>query len=168
MNLKFKPETTRELVLSALVIAFYVVVMYLTQSFSFGQYQIRIATSIYALSAVKSFLIVPLALANLLSNLLLGGLGPLDTIGGACAGLLTSFVIAYSKAKGWSNFWIALAITFGPGLLVPIWLSVLLNIPYLVLMPAIVIGQIIPGIVGVIAVAEIERRTASKCAVIKN
>jgi len=42
--------TTRKLTISAMVVALYIVVLYLTQSVSFGAYQIRIATSLYALA----------------------------------------------------------------------------------------------------------------------
>lgn len=46
---------TRKLTISALCIALYVVIMIYTQSFAFGQYQIRIATSLYGLSAIFPF-----------------------------------------------------------------------------------------------------------------
>ena len=42
----------QKLTFSAMVIALYVVILYFTQSFSFGAYQIRIATSLYALSLI--------------------------------------------------------------------------------------------------------------------
>ena len=37
----------QKLTVSAMVMALYVVVLYFTQSFSFGAYQIRIATALY-------------------------------------------------------------------------------------------------------------------------
>ena len=74
----------KKITVSAVVIAAYVVVMFLTQSFAFGQYQIRIATGLYALAAIYPFLILPLGLANFLSNTLMGGLGLPDMIGGFC------------------------------------------------------------------------------------
>jgi uncharacterized membrane protein len=40
----------QKITFSAMIIALYVSVLYFTQSFSFGAYQIRIATSLYALS----------------------------------------------------------------------------------------------------------------------
>jgi len=66
---------TKKLTISGMVISLYVVIMFLTQSFAFGQYQIRIATSLYALSAIFPFHIVQLGLSNLLRNTLMGGLG---------------------------------------------------------------------------------------------
>ena len=41
---------TQKLTISAMIMAFYIVALYFTQSFSFGAYQIRIATSMFALS----------------------------------------------------------------------------------------------------------------------
>ena len=39
--------STRKLTISAMVVALYIVLIYLTQGISFGAYQIRIATSLY-------------------------------------------------------------------------------------------------------------------------
>lgn len=44
----------RKLTTSGIVIALYVVILFMTQSFSFGAYQIRIVTSLYALSYLFS------------------------------------------------------------------------------------------------------------------
>ncbi|MDD3396570.1 MAG: QueT transporter family protein [Acidaminococcaceae bacterium] len=153
-----KLSATHKLTISALTIALYVVVMVCTQSFAFGQYQIRIATAIYGLSALFPFLIVPMGLANCLSNTLMGGLGVLDIVGGTLVGIITSSVIVWGHRRGLPSFFITLAITFIPGLLVPAWLSYLLNLPYLVLMPSVVAGQIIPGIVAAIFVTAVEAR----------
>ena len=56
--------TTRKLTISAMVVALYIVVLYLTQSVSFGAYQIRIATSLYALAYAFPFLVFPWGLAT--------------------------------------------------------------------------------------------------------
>ena len=69
---------TKKLTISAIVIALYVVIMTITQSFSFGAIQIRLATSLYALAYIFPFLVLPLGLSNLLSNMLLGGLSIFD------------------------------------------------------------------------------------------
>ena len=53
----------QKLTFSAMVMALYIVVLCLTSSFSFGAYQIRIATSLYALAYLFPFLVVPLGLA---------------------------------------------------------------------------------------------------------
>ena len=63
-----------KIAISGVVIAIYVVVMYFTQSFAFMQFQIRVATSLYGLSAIFPFLILPMGISNLISNTLMGGL----------------------------------------------------------------------------------------------
>ena len=85
--------TTRKLTISAMVVALYIVVLYLTQSVSFGAYQIRIATSLYALAYAFPFLVIPMGIGNLISNFLFGGLGILDMMGGFGVGILTTGII---------------------------------------------------------------------------
>ena len=70
----------RKLTTSGIVIALYVVILFMTQSFSFGAYQIRIVTSLYALSYLFPFLVIPLGLANFIANML-GGFGIIDMVG---------------------------------------------------------------------------------------
>ena len=147
--------STRKLTFSGIVIALYVVLMFLTQNFAFGQYQIRIATSLYALAAIQPFLIIPLGLANFLSNTIMGGLGPLDMFGGLIAGIVTSTGCYYVRKI--NKYLVAVPIIILPTLLVPIWLSYLLKIPYLVLVLSLGIGQIIPGIVGVFLAMYLEK-----------
>ena len=83
-----KSLSNQKLVFSALCIALYIVVMICTQSFAFGQYQIRIATALYGLSAIFPFLILPFGLANVVSNTVMGGLGLPDIIGGFIVGIV--------------------------------------------------------------------------------
>lgn len=159
---RFDYSKVRNLTLSALVIAMYLVVMYLTQGFAFGQYQVRIATALYALSALFPFLIVPLGLANLLSNVLMGGLGPLDMLGGAFAGLVTSGLVYLIHARQMNDWLLALPILLCPGLLVPIWLSQLIGVPYSVLAVSITAGQVIPAIVGVLIVKQLRHKIGGR------
>lgn len=143
---------TQKLVFSSMIMALYIVILYFTQSFSFGAYQIRIATSMYALSYFFPFLVFPLGLANFIANALFGGLGLLDMIGGCTVGIVTTYSIVLIK-KGNLNKWlIALPIILVPGLGVSIWLSYLLNLPYTTLAMCLCIGQIIPALVGVLLV----------------
>ena len=58
--------STRKLTISAMVVALYIVVLYVTQSVSFGAYQIRIATSLYALAYAFPFLVIPMGIGNLI------------------------------------------------------------------------------------------------------
>ena len=144
---------TRKLTISALVVALYVVVMTTTRSFAFGQYQVRVATSLYALSGIFPFLVLPLGFANFLSNALMGGLGPLDMVGGILVGLLTS-----SPRAPWIA---AAAITLIPGLGVPLWLSYLLHLPYFVLAASLLIGQAVAGVFGGLLLAALQKRLAA-------
>ncbi len=147
----------QKMTLSAMIMAIYVVLVYITQGFSFGAYQIRIATSVYALAYLFPFLVLPLGLANSISNMLFGGLGILDTVGGGLAGILTAFIIAGIRKAGINRAFIVLPIIFVPGLLVPVWLSYILNIPYAALAVSLCIGQIIPAICGAAVVSALVR-----------
>ncbi|CUH97562.1 putative membrane protein [Propionispora sp. 2/2-37] len=140
----------RKLTLSGIVIALYVSIMFLTQGFAFGQFQIRIATALYILSAIYPFLILPLGLANLISNTLMGGLGLPDIIGGTVVGIVTSSLVCLLARYRVNQWMMALPIIFVPGLIVPIWLSWLIAVPYGVLAVSLCTGQIIPGIAGVL------------------
>lgn len=147
---------TQKLTLSAIVIALYIVCLYFTQSFSFGAYQIRIATSLYALSYLFPFLVLPLGLANLLGNLLCGGLGLLDTVGGLLVGIITCYMHVLIRKRRLSRWLMVFTITFIPGLMVPIWLSYLLKVPYLALAVNLCIGQVFPSIVGVLLIRTLQ------------
>ena len=148
-----KSLSNQKLVFSALCIALYIVVMICTQSFAFGQYQIRIATALYGLSAIFPFLILPFGLANVVSN---------TGMGGFIVGIVTTSIIVFAKRRGCGNWIIWAAVTFVPGLGVPVWLSVLLDIPYLVLASSLLIGQCICGIASVMLVTALERVGAGK------
>lgn len=154
--------STQKIAIAGLCIALYIVVMICTQSFAFGQYQIRIATALYSLSAIFPFLIIPFGLANVVSNTVMGGLGILDIIGGFIVGIVTTSIIAYGKSKGCGNWIIWLAITLVPGLGVPVWLSVLLDLPYWLLASSILVGQCISGFAGMLLVTALERIGVAK------
>lgn len=145
----------KRITVSGVLIAAYLVVMFFTQSFAFGEYQIRIATSIYALASIYPFLIIPLGLSNFLSNTLMGGLGLPDMIGGFIVGVITAGGCCYLKKI--SVYLVAIPILVIPTLFVPIWLSYLIHVPYLILVVNIGIGQIIPSIVGVLLVKYLEK-----------
>lgn len=150
-----KMFNTKSIAVSGIVMALYITVMFFTQGFAFGQFQIRIATSIYALSAIFPFLIIPLGLSNLLSNMLMGGMGIFDIAGGFLVGILTSYFVYLIRKHRLNDWLIALPIILIPGLVVPMWLSYIIQVPYLILAPSVVIGQIIPGLVGVIIVKQL-------------
>ncbi|SHH74050.1 QueT transporter [Sporobacter termitidis DSM 10068] len=152
---RYMPVTAKTLAASGIVMAVYIVAMYLTQSFAFGAYQMRVATGLYALAAIHPYLIVPLGLANLLSNALFGGLGPFDIVGGFIAGALTAAGCFFMKKL--SVYVSSLPILVIPTLLVPVWLSPLLQVPYGVLVISVGIGQIMPAVIGFFIVKYLEK-----------
>lgn len=148
----------RKLTISALVMAIYIALMYITQSIAFGAYQIRIATAMYALAYIFPFLIIPMGLSNFIANFFFGGLGLLDMFGGFGVGVITTSLIVLIRKFQISHWAVILPIILVPGLLVPVWLSYLLNIPYSVLVVNVLIGQTVPAIVGTVLLPVLEHR----------
>lgn len=148
---------TQKMTFSAMVIAIYVVIMFFTQSFAFGAYQIRIATAMYALSYLFPFLVIPLGLSNLLSNMVMGGMGIFDIVGGCIVGIITSGLIVQIRRLNLNKWLMILPIILVPGLVVATWLSYILNMPYSALALSLCIGQITPAICGVILVKALEK-----------
>ena len=140
--------STQKLTVSGIVMACYIVVMYITQGFAFGQYQVRIATAIYGLAYIFPFLVVPLGLSNLLSNMLMGGLGFFDIAGGGAVGILTALCCARAGKRKMNEMLVAVPIAIIPAFGVSLWLSQILGVPYLLLALDLLIGQIIAGICG--------------------
>ncbi|MBQ9299140.1 MAG: QueT transporter family protein [Clostridia bacterium] len=148
---------TQKLAFSGAVIALYIVVMYLTQSFAFGQYQVRIATAIYAVAYLFPFLVIPLGLSNLLANMVMGGLGFFDIVGGGIVGLLTAGCCALLGKKRITHWAVAIPITLIPALGVSLWLSGLLGIPYWALAASLLVGQFISGMAGALLVQALKK-----------
>lgn len=140
---------TKRMTISSMVIALYVAVLYVTQGISFGAYQIRIATALYALAFLYPFLVVPLGIANLIANFLFGGLGPLDMAGGCFVGMTAAWAIVQIRTQGWNVWLTALPIWLVPSFFVSMWLSYLLHLPYWTLAASLSVGQLPPAICGV-------------------
>jgi len=153
-------NTLKKTALSAMTIALYFVLMYLTQSFAFYGIQIRIATGFYALSYVFPFLTLPLGIANALSNIL-GGLGTLDIVGGFFAGIFTALLCALAE-KLKKPILASLAILLVPSLTVSIWLSYLLSVPYHIMIVSVFSGQIVPAFFGYILIKVLDKRKVKK------
>lgn len=132
---------TRRITVSGLVMGIYIALMFLTQSFAFLQFQVRIATGLYVLAAVYPWLVIPLGLANMLSNILMGGLGPSDIFGGLLVGLLTAGACAILGQKKASIYLQVLPIAIIPTIVVPIWLTFIIQVPYLALVLSLLLGQ---------------------------
>ena len=156
MDMK-KMSKTQKLAFSGVIMAVYIVVMYVTQSFAFGQYQVRIATAIYATAYLFPFLVVPLGLANLLSNMVMGGLGFFDIIGGGLVGLLTAGCCALLGKRRYSPYLTAVPIALIPALGVSSWLSFLLGVPYPALALSLLVGQVIAGVAGALLLQALRR-----------
>lgn len=148
---------TQKIAFSGVVMAIYIVVMYLTQSFAFGQYQIRIATAIYSVAYLFAFLVVPLGLSNLLANMVMGGLGFFDIVGGGIVGLLTAGCCALIRRLKLNEWFLVIPITLIPGLGVSAWLSYLLRVPYWTMAASLLVGQFISGVCGVLLVKALKR-----------
>ena len=150
-------NNTQRLTISAISIAMYLALMIGTQGFAFGQYQVRIATALYGLSAIFPFTIPAFTIANFVSNTVMGGFGLVDAIGGAIVGLLTTGLIVLAKRQGLGNWVLIPIITFVPGLIVPIWLSYFLPVPYWVLVSSLVVGQFVCGVVSYFLINALEK-----------
>ena len=136
----------------------YIAVMYITQGFAFGPYQMRVATALYATSYLFPYLIVPLALANSLSNTLMGGLGIFDIVGGFGVGLVTAGLVALPKKRNLPMWLVIPPIILAPGLIVPLWLAPITGLPYWALVINISIGQTPPAILGYILIQALSKR----------
>lgn len=152
-----KLTKTQKLTISGMVMALYIVILYATQSFSFGAYQIRIATMLYGLGYYCPFLILPLGIANFISNLLFGGLGIADMLGGCIVGMVTTFFVSRVRILRLPIWTAALPIIAVPGLGVSSYLSVLLGIPYPALALSLCIGQSVPAVCSVIMIQMYEK-----------
>ena len=150
-------NNTQRLTISAISIAMYLALMIGTQGFAFGQYQVRIATVLYGLSAIFPFTIPAFGIANFVSNTVMGGFGMVDAIGGAIVGLLTTGLIVLAKRQGLGNWVLIPIITFVPGLIVPIWLTYFLPVPYWVLVSSLVVGQFVCGVVSYFLINALEK-----------
>ena len=134
---------TKKLAVSGAVVALYVSIMAATAGFAFGQYQIRIATALYAMAGVYPWLVVPLGVANMLGNLLLGGLGIFDVVGGLMVGIATSGCVALIRRVTDRVYLLVLPVALVPAFAVPVWLSAISELPYLTLVLSLLAGQAI-------------------------
>ena len=147
---------TRKIAVSGLVIALYVGIIYLTQDFSFGTFQIRVVDALYALCYIYPFLTVPLAVASSLGNVI-GGMGLPDIIGGFFAGLVTCWCMVMIRRLRWNEWLLAVPTIVVSALMVPVWLAPILHVNYFFLMATIGAGEIVSGILGVLLVKALRR-----------
>ena len=155
--MKNKLNPTQKLVLSAIMMALYIAILFVSQAISFGAIQMRLATALYGLTYIFPFLVFPISLANAIANSF-GGLGLIDVVGGFFASLLTTGSIYLIRKTKLSSWFIVLPILLIPALVVPIWLSALLKLPYLALVFNLLLGQLVPSILGAVLVRELAKR----------
>lgn len=150
-------KSTKKLTVSALYIAMFIVVLGITAGFSFGAVQIRIVNTLYALSYLYPFLIIPAGISVVISNLLFGGLGIIDILGGFFVAVITTMLISSIKTFKLPKILIILPTLLIPAILVPLWLSPILGIPYSALAVSIGIGHVLPAILGYVFVNILEK-----------
>ena len=146
--MKTKLNTTQKLVLSAIMMALYIAILFVSQAISFGAVQMRLATALYGLTYIFPFLVFPISLANAIAN----------SFGGFCASFLTTGSIYLIRKAKLSSWFIILPILLVPALVVPIWLSALLKLPYFALVINLLLGQLVPAILGAVLVRELAKR----------
>lgn len=150
-------KSTKKLTVSALYIAMFIVVLGITAGFSFRAVQIRIVNTLYALSYLYPFLIIPTGISVVISNLLFGGLGIIDILGGFFVAVITTMLISSIKTFKLPKILIILPTLLIPAILVPLWLSPILGIPYSALAVSIGIGHVLPAILGYVLVSILEK-----------
>lgn len=147
----------KKLTVSALFIAMFIAVLGATAGFSFGAIQVRVANALYAVPYVFPFLVVPTGLAVVLSNLIFGGLGLPDIIGGFLVATITTSLMVLIKKLNLPKILVVVPTLVVPALGVSMWLSPIVGVPYWTLVISIGLGHIIPAILGYILVKAIEK-----------
>ena len=89
---------------------------------------------------------------------ILGGLGLLDIGGGFVAGLVTCLALCLLRRLRLPFWTTAIPVLLGPALIVAIWLSALLHIPYTAMALSLLAGQLLSAIVGAGLVRAMESR----------
>ena len=141
----------KTITLGGIIMSLYIVLTGVFASLSFGAIQIRIANCLYGLTLPFPFLVIPLTLSVVLSNLIFGGLGIIDIVFGS----LTTFIVTYMISKCKKTILIIPIIIFGVGGGIALYLSKLIQVPFSVLFIQIALGQVIPSILSYIIVRRI-------------
>ena len=102
-------------------------------------------------------MVVPLCLANAIANSI-GGQRNIEDDARNCASFLATGSIYLIRKIKLSSWFIVLPILLVPSLVVPIWLSALLKLPYVALVINLILGQLVPAILGAVLVHELAKR----------
>ena len=139
---------SKKITFGGIIMALYIVLTGTFASLSFGAIQIRIANVLYGLALPFPFLVAPLTLSVVLSNLIFGGLGLVDIV----CGSLTTFITTYLISKCKKPVLVIPIIVFGIGAGISLYLSKLIHVPFLVLFVQIALGQVIPAVLSYLIV----------------
>lgn len=129
---------TQTLVLNAMVAATYAGVALFLPATALANY--RLSTALYVLAAWNPALIPGLALGNALAGL---PQGFIDVVMGAVVGLATAWTCSRLGRLA------PAAVLVVPTLMVPLWLSVMFDAPYLAVLPVVAQGQLASAILAV-------------------
>ncbi|MFP4199990.1 MAG: QueT transporter family protein [Clostridia bacterium] len=131
-------SSTRYLARAGLIAALYVVTVYAFRPISFGPGQIRVAEALAVLPLFEGAAVPGLFLGCLFANLL-GGLGPWDVVGGSLITLVAAMLTHRSPGFFIGILPPILLNAFG----VSAYLSLLTRVPYPVLVPQVLFGQVV-------------------------
>ncbi|MEG0295959.1 MAG: QueT transporter family protein [Clostridium sp.] len=159
---------TRKLVISALIAAVYAALTYALAPISYGLIQFRVSEVMVLLAFFNPTYIGALTLGCLLSNIL-GGLGILDIIFGTLATFLSvsAISITASKIKDTKKGLIISSIwpVIFNGLIIGGMLSILLEVPMVIAMLQVGIGEFLAvSVVGVPVVLYAQKKYSNKLA----
>lgn len=136
---EIRENYSKNIAISAMVMAAYVVLTVAFAPISYGPVQVRLAAGLYTLAAPMPFVTMPLMIATALANWF-GGLGVLDVIFGPLATGAACFGCWLFRYKRWL---IPAAIPLFSAPVIAGFLSIILQLPFWVLLIQIAIGQAI-------------------------
>lgn len=131
--------STKNLVLSGLIAAVYVVLIAIFPAFSFGQVQVRIAEVLTLLPILTPAAVPGVFIGCLISNILFGG-AMIDIIFGSLATLAAAVLTYYLRKNKWLAAFPPVIIN---AIVVPFILQVSLGTPYWITFFYILVGQTI-------------------------
>ncbi len=140
-----KKMKTNFLTRASIIAAIYVVLVLIEAPFgpiTYGPIQVRLAEGLTLLPLVEAAAIPGVFIGCLLSNLMLSFISPLglvDIIGGSLVTLLAAYLTSKMKNK----YLGILPPVILNGLIVSIWVSKYMNIPYLATVVTISLGELI-------------------------
>lgn len=148
-----KENITKKIVKAALVAAIYAALTIVLAPISYGPVQFRLSEILVLLAFIDPFYIVGLTVGCLLANIL-GGLGPMDIVFGTLATFLSVFAISltakYIKSKNFSLIIASLWPTIFNGVIVGWMISVVAELPMIVTMLQVSIGEfVVVTVIGV-------------------